>query len=115
MSRLLAIDFDGTIVAHAFPAIGEPLPLAFAVMQELQAAGHRLVLNTCREGDYLAAAVLFCQRHGITFRSVNQNHPEDEFRPEPGRKVYAHVYIDDRNLGGFPGWAEVRRQLLEAA
>lgn len=115
-SKLISIDFDGTIVHHRFPEIGDPMPEAFEVMKELIAAGHRLILNTCREDEprrkYLTEAVEFCKENGVTFVSVNCNRPEDEFRSVPGRKVYANIYIDDRNLGGFPGWAEVRRIIL---
>jgi hypothetical protein len=108
-SLLIAIDFDGTIVEHMFPEIGPMLPGAAVVMKRLQEAGHRLILTTCREDEpgrrnYLTEAVRYCEAHGIVFRSVNENHPDDEFRNVPGRKVYADIYIDDRNLGGFPGW-----------
>ncbi len=115
-SLLVSIDFDGTIVKHAFPDIGEEQPGAFEVMKKLQAAGHRLMLNTCRENekkrDYLTEAIAFCKKNGVEFRSVNQNHQDDEFRDKVGRKMYAHVYIDDRNLGGFPGWKAVADELL---
>lgn len=134
-SLLIAIDFDGTIVEHAFPLIGSPLPGAFETMKDLQAAGHKLILNTCREDAeydwrakryepgrpcdgydinrrFLTEAVEFCRENGIEFRSVNENCPDDEFRDKGGRKVYAHLYIDDRNLGGFPGWDVVRKLLL---
>ncbi len=119
---LISIDFDGTIVEHAFPKIGEPLPKAFEVLKKLQEAGHRLILNTCREDygykidkQYLTEAVKFCEENGVTFVSVNENSPEDDFRPEKekNRKVYAELYIDDRNLGGFPGWAIVEELLLK--
>lgn len=110
--KLIAVDFDGTIATHAFPELGEALPEAFEVMQELQAAGHKLILNTCRENEpkreFLSEAVRYCRRNGVEFRSINENHREDEFRANLGRKVFAHFYIDDRNIGGFPGWAEVR-------
>ena len=115
---ILSIDFDGTIVDHAFPEIGQPLPDAFEVMSELLTAGFILVLNTCREdiGDlqYLTQAVEFCRANGIEFHAVNETPPENEFRHLGGlnRKVFAHYYIDDRNLGGFPGWAVVREMLL---
>lgn len=115
--KLLGIDFDGTIVKHAWPGIGEPLDHAFEVMKELQAAGYYLILVTCREDEprhpYLTEAVEFCRQNGIEFRSVNENHPDDDFRDHGGRKVFAHFYIDDRNLGGFPGWLAVRKILLE--
>ena len=114
---LISIDFDGTLVDHKFPEIGEPLEGAMETCQDLIAAGHRLVLNTCREDckkrKYLTEAEAFCREHGVEFVSVNENHLDDEFRDEnyPRRKVYAHYYIDDRNLGGFPGWAMVRETL----
>lgn len=121
-SLLIAIDFDGTIVKHQFPKVGPAQPFAFEVMKKLQKAGHKLILNTCRENDglkidkqYLTDAVDFCKKNGIEFRSINQTHKEDEFRPNGGRKVYADIYIDDRNLGGFPGWLAVEKIILEEA
>jgi hypothetical protein len=109
---LISVDFDGTIVEHEYPKIGKTMPGAFETMKALQAAGHKLILNTCREdydeGRYLTDAVEFCRANGIEFRSVNCNHPEDRFVKEGCRKVYADVYIDDRNFGGFPGWDSVR-------
>jgi hypothetical protein len=43
-------------------------------MKELQAAGHKLILNTCRENekkrDYLTEAIMFCKKHGVEFRSA---------------------------------------------
>lgn len=114
--KLVSIDFDGTIVHHRFPDIGEPMDGAFEVMKKLQDAGYGLILNTCREDEkkraYLTEAVEFCQINGIAFRSVNENHADDDFRESGGRKVYANYYIDDRNLGGFPGWAWVEKLLL---
>jgi hypothetical protein len=109
---IISIDFDGTIVEHLFPRIGNLLPDALEVITELQEAGHKIVLNTCREGIYLDEAVKFCEEKGIIFRSVNCNHKEDDFRENGGRKVFAHIYIDDRNLNGFPGWKQVRKALL---
>lgn len=114
--KLLGVDFDGTIAEHAYPEIGEPLPYAFEVMKELQAAGYGLILVTCREDEprrqFLTEAITFCDNHGVQFRSVNCNLPEDDFRLPGGRKVFANHYIDDRNIGGFPGWLSVREQLL---
>lgn len=119
--KIICVDFDGTIVHHRFPAIGEALPHAFEVMKELKDAGHKLILWTCREDEgykiskqYLSDAVNFCEENGVTFDSVNESIPEEDFRDNGlRRKPYAHVYIDDRNLGGFPGWIEVRRILLQ--
>jgi hypothetical protein len=120
--KIAVIDFDGTIVQHKFPAVGETMPEAFEVMKELRAAGWVLVLWTCRENDghkinrqFLKDAVDFCGENGIEFDGVNETPVEFEFRQEEGclrRKAYGDVYIDDRNLGGFPGWPAVREELL---
>lgn len=113
--KIVSIDFDGTIVKHRFPEIGEPMEDAFEVMKELEKE-YYLSLNTCREDckkrKYLTEAVDFCKDNGIIFRSINENHPDDEFRDGGGRKIYAHYYIDDRNIGGFKGWKWVREILL---
>ena len=121
MSKIACIDFDGTICKHEFPAIGEALPGAFEVMKELKEAGWKLILWTCRENEghlihrqFLKEAVEFCRAGGVEFDAVNETIKEEEFRPEGIllRKPYASVYIDDRNLGGFPGWDVVRQVLL---
>lgn len=118
---IIAIDFDGTIVEHRFPYIGEPMPGAFEVIKELKEAGHLLILWTCREDDghkidkqYLTNAVEFCKKNGIEFDSVNETIEDLEFRPEnvAKRKPYAHYYVDDAIIGGFPGWEAVREEIL---
>lgn len=115
---MILIDFDGTIVQHSFPGIGEPLPLAFEVMAELQQAGWELILWTCREDEarpYLTEAVEFCLKNGIEFDAINETIHERDFRPEDSlkRKPHAHYVIDDRNFGGFPGWEVIRKVILE--
>lgn len=118
---IFCIDFDGTVVENDFPRIGTPLPGAFETLRELKAAGHHLVLWTCREDEgfninkrFLTDAIEFCKEHGIEFDGINETPKEKEFRPEdsPKRKAFAHVYIDDRNFGGFPGWESVRKVYL---
>ena len=42
------LDFDGTVVEHAYPEIGALNPRSFAVIRKLQNAGHRIILNTYR-------------------------------------------------------------------
>lgn len=115
-NRLILVDFDGTICEHRFPEIGEPMPNAFEVMKKLQEAGALLVLWTCREDEkraYLTEAVEFCKENGIEFHSVNEVAIEYDFRDgDLRRKPHASVVIDDRNLGGFPGWDQVEIMLL---
>jgi hypothetical protein len=111
--KIICIDFDGTIVEHAFPKVGKPMPQAVEVIKELKKAGYVLVLWTCREGKYLDDAIKFCKNNKLEFDAYNETPMNCEFRPEGGRKAYGTYYIDDRNLGGFPGWNAVKEMLLD--
>lgn len=111
MSEIIAVDFDGTIVEHAYPQIGKPKLFAFETLKELQKQGYRLILWTYRAGKELDEAVEFCRNNGVEFYAVNKNYPEEEFDSSISRKINADIYIDDRNLGGFPGWSEVWKML----
>lgn len=108
----IAVDFDGTVVEHRYPTIGETLPEAFDVLIELQEKGYRLILWTYREGDLLKEAVDFCIDNGIMFYAVNHSAPDEEYNKYMSRKIDADVFIDDRNIGGFIGWENIRRILL---
>lgn len=98
----IAVDFDGTIVEHVFPAIGKPVPGAFAWMKRWQKAGARLILWTMRSdgqsaGNVLSQAVQFCRDHGVEFFAVNMNPEQAAWTTSP--KAYAQVYIDDAAHG----------------
>jgi hypothetical protein len=103
----IAIDFDGTIVEHKYPAIGKEMLFAFETMKELQKQGHQLLLWTYRSGNFVDEAVEFCKKNGVEFYAVNKNYPEEQWDGSAPRKIQADVYIDDLNLGGFPGWSAV--------
>lgn len=111
-SKIIAVDFDGTIVQDAYPAIGKAMPFAFETLKMLQKDGHRLILWTYRCGRKLQEAVDFCKENGIEFYAVNKSFPEEQFsEKEASRKIHADLFIDDRNLDGFPGWGEVYQKL----
>ena len=63
----IAIDFDGTIVEHRYPAIGKELPFATATLRQLMKDGHKLVLWSVREGDLLQEAIDWCSERGVRF------------------------------------------------
>jgi hypothetical protein len=42
------LDFDGTVVEHAYPEIGALNPGSMRVIRGLQDAGHKIILNTYR-------------------------------------------------------------------
>jgi hypothetical protein len=102
----IAVDFDGTIVEHEYPAIGKEKLFAFQTLKELEKLGARLILWTFRTGKELDEAVEFCKKNGVEFYAVNKNYPEEIFDESISRKIDADIYIDDKNLGGFPGWSE---------
>lgn len=110
-SKVIAVDFDGTIVEHAYPEIGKEMMFAFATLRALQKKGHKLILWTFREGRYLQEAVEYCKQNGIEFYAVNKNYPEEKFDNSISRKINADVFIDDRNIGGFHGWDRVWQML----
>jgi hypothetical protein len=103
----IAVDFDGTIVDHEYPAIGKEKLFAFQTLRELEKLGARLILWTFRTGKELDEAVVYCRKNGIEFYAINKNYPEEIFDDTVSRKIDADIYIDDKNIGGFPGWSEV--------
>ena len=104
---IIAIDFDGTIVEHMYPAIGRELPFATATIRKLIEEQHRIILWTVRRGELLQEAVDWCKERGIEFYAVNKNFPEEEVENNQGYcKINAELFIDDKNLGGIPDWAE---------
>lgn len=110
---IIAVDFDGTLFRDAFPAVGEVMPGAVEAMRALHRAGHYLIIWTCRYGDRLLDAVNALATHGIPFDRINDHNPDNvaKYGGESGKKVYAHLYIDDKNLGGFPGWEVALKEI----
>lgn len=106
---IIAVDFDGTIVEHRYPAIGKERPFATDTLKKLIKDGHRLILWTVREGRLLDEAVAFCQERGVAFYAVNRDYPEEEkeHNKHYSRKLKADVWIDDRNVGGLPDWGTI--------
>ncbi|GHV10338.1 hypothetical protein FACS1894162_3890 [Bacteroidia bacterium] len=101
----IAVDFDGTIVEHAYPKIGKPIPFAIDVLKKLEhEEHHKLLLWTMREGKLLQEAIDYCEKNGLKFFAYNKNYPDEELEKGSPRKLGADMYIDDRNIGGLPDW-----------
>jgi hydroxymethylpyrimidine pyrophosphatase-like HAD family hydrolase len=103
----IAVDFDGTIVEHEYPDIGKEKLFAFQTLKEFNKLGARLILWTFRTGKELEDAVEFCKKNGIEFYAVNKNYPEEIYDESVSRKIDADIFIDDKNVGGFPGWSTI--------
>ena len=105
---IIAVDFDGTVVEHRYPAIGKELPFATATLRQLMEDGHRLILWSVREGDLLQEAVDFCEQRGVTFFAVNSDFEEEDGAGKHySRKINDDLFIDARNVGGLPDWPTI--------
>lgn len=93
----IAVDFDGTVVEHEYPRIGNTIPLALESLKLFQERGARLLLWTMRDGNELDDAVFFMRRNDIKLFGVNENPSQKHWTKSP--KAYAHVYIDDAAAG----------------
>ncbi len=94
---IIAIDFDGTIVTHHYPAIGKPVKGAIEAIKQMQSWGHKIILYTMRSGKELQEAIDYCQSVGIKFWGVNENPEQKNWTDSP--KIYANLYIDDAAYG----------------
>ena len=97
----IVLDFDGTVVKHRSPAVGEDVG-AVPVLKRLVANGHKLLLSTMRshdsEGvDTLLPALDWFKQRDIPLYGINENPSQKEWTASP--KVYGNVYIDDAALG----------------
>ncbi len=117
---IIAIDFDGTVVTHEYPRIGEDVG-AVPVLRAMASKGHQLILFTMRSGDELQQAVDWFTANGIPLWGINTNPDQKAWTNSP--KAYAQLYIDDAALGCpliVPGsgrpyvdWSEVKKRLTE--
>lgn len=110
--KIIAVDFDGTIVDHEFPGIGKLKPGAKDVLNKWHDQGIKVIIWTCRddvddslgEQSTLEAVKKFLAENDIKYDTINEMSTVQPFRLS-SPKVYADIYIDDRNFGGFNvGW-----------
>jgi hypothetical protein len=133
----IAIDFDGTLVSHEFPLIGNEIG-SVPIIKKLVANGHNIILFTMRSdvenvssddynihnkpGNYLTDAVNWCKSNDIPLYGINTNPTQNTWTKSP--KAYANLYIDDAALGcplmydksisnrPFVNWIEVEKMLI---
>ncbi len=136
MSKLVAIDFDGTCVEHCYPLIGPDIG-AVPWLQKLDEMGVKIILWTMRSSrvgridkkgreetaDTLQEAVDWFAANNIKLWGINKN-PDQDWSDSP--KAYAHLYVDDAALGcplkqtgplerPFVDWEIVGPKLIEWA
>ena len=105
---IIAIDFDGTIVRNAYPATGQLQPDAARYINRLYDDGHYIIIWTCRAGERLLEAINCLLEAGVRFHRINDDEPCNLSKyGGAGRKLYADVYVDDRQVGGLPPWKNI--------
>jgi hypothetical protein len=93
MNKIICVDFDGTIVDHAYPEIGKPVPGAIETLKIWSDAGVKIILWTMRSEITLIEAAHYVQDNGVELWGVNRNPEQDTWTESP--KAYGQVYIDD--------------------
>jgi len=101
LPKIVAIDFDGTLVTNKYPEIGDKIHRVFTDVKFYKTLGWKVILWTCRDndcnGNKLDEAVAYCKEQGLEFDAVNKNIPEViAMFGNDTRKVYADLYIDDK-------------------
>ena len=105
--KVIAVDFDGTLVSDKFPYIGEPDLVLVNWLKKCQLRNCKLILWTCRSNNIIVDgtgsldnAVNFCRDSlGLAFEAVNENLKEvqDKWNNDT-RKVLADYYLDEKCL-----------------
>ena len=112
----IVIDFDGTVVKHKFPHIGEDIG-AVPFLKKLVENGHNLILFTMRSdspnpsildknnnpeintigNQYLTDAVNWFRENDIPLYGIQRNPTQRSWTTSP--KAYGQIIIDDAALG----------------
>lgn len=123
MDKIIAVDFDGTVVTHEYPRVGTDVPHSVEVLRRLNEEGVRIILWTMRCDKALDEdAVKWFEEKEIEVWAYNKNPEQSSWTQSP--KCYAHAYIDDAAVGCpliYPGngrpyvdWLAVERLLEES-
>ena len=97
MNVVICVDFDGTCVTNEYPEIGKDVPNCIEVLKKLNEKKVNIILLTQRDGKKLTDAVEWFKKNDIKLYGINDNPSQSSWNKS--RKVYADLYIDDRNLG----------------
>lgn len=114
--KVLAIDFDGTVVEHDYPRIGKLKPNAKLVINNLHRLGFTIIIWSVRVDVKERDVQRFLKDNEIKYDGINQNNIfysklfSKEFDCEP-RKIYADLYIDDRGIFWKDDWLKIYNEV----
>lgn len=104
--KIIAIDFDGTLVEDKYPEIGAPNIKLLEFIRRNRKK-YIFILNTLRKGKELYHAVQYLKMvWDIEFDYVNRNEEKLIEQYGDSRKIAADYYIDDKNLT-LDNWEEI--------
>lgn len=110
---IIAVDFDDTINingADTYPICGNVRPYCKAVFKFMHELGIKIVIWTSRDMaynqdekktyDHLSPMLEWLADNDVYYDAINKS---IQFAPYAynGRKVYAHMYVDDRSFGWY--------------
>lgn len=110
MKQTLSVDFDGTIVDHAFPLIGGLKPGVKEAITKLKEK-YTIVISSCRASQlfnrgkpnkYVEEMRKFLDDNDIPYDRIDEG---DE------GKIVAVAYIDDRGIRYQDNWAQIAESL----
>ena len=100
----IAVDFDGTIVEHKYPAIGRELPFAIETLKKLRDEHHRLIhysrklkadlfIDDRNLGGLPDWGTIYGMIHdGTTFSDLIRNAGESPVSENHGRGLFSRLF-----------------------
>ncbi|MFP4019955.1 MAG: NIF family HAD-type phosphatase [Bacteroidales bacterium] len=115
---IVAFDVDDTLINSDFPEIISLKPYCLEMLNEVQDAGWRTILWTCREDRYLQQVKNYFEIYGIKFDAYNDNSAirDEEWKGLPikdTRKIGCDILVDDRSIFYVDDLRMVKEKLLE--
>ena len=109
--KVIAVDFDGTLVENDFPDIGSKNDNVVNYVREESNNGSIIILWTTRQNEKLKEAIDFLDENNIPYNYVNENARCINF--DTSDKIFADIYLDDRAKNPFGGLDNDRVQLTK--
>ncbi len=110
--KILAVDFDGTIVHYEAwmgrGQFGQVVKGASEFIAKLKDEGWTIIIHTCR--PEVKEVREFLIEEGISFDHVNYSPKNEELGLSP-HKVAASVYLDDRAVCFNGNWKKAYKQV----
>ena len=113
----VAIDFDGTITKYSpYPIMGDVREQIPTFLKALHNRGYRMVLNTCRVGEYYDEAVQ-CLKDNNLYDLFDWEYAEKESNKGRNGKLVATFYFDDSALPfddlDYVSWSTLTECVIE--